>query len=122
MSKLPATEIVDLVKAIGATISVAGQVLADGKVDLRDLAKATDLFSALRKFTDVDYIQLMPEAKDLDAAELAQIAKAFKDAFDLPQDNIEILVEQGLSILVTVASLVYEFYEVLKPAQEPVAA
>lgn len=86
--------------SIGAKIgNVGGKVYADGKIGLSDLAHVPEFISALRKISEVDWRQVVPEAKDLQAEEVEELIFSFREEFNIPQTGSEIKIEEVLSII-----------------------
>jgi hypothetical protein len=103
-----------VVSASASLASIAGRILADGKVDFADLSQIPGLISALGGLGGIAYKEIVPEIKDLDPAELAELADVFAAAFDLADDTIEKRVEAGLKLVGNVVVSVTELLAVLK--------
>jgi hypothetical protein len=101
-----------LAGAVAKGASVAAKVLADGDVNLRDMVHVPELFSALRGLAGVNYLSVLPQLTDLDEAEKAELAADFRAKFDLPQDTVEVVVEQGYAILLEAIQAVLAFVKV----------
>lgn len=102
MSKqLPATAIIELVTAVGATISIIGSVLADGKVDVWDLMHLGKLAGTVSQFTKVQWAQVMPQLWDMDDQERAQVLEAFNKAVKLSNPSAQAMLKEGASIFLT---------------------
>lgn len=106
-----------LVEASCGVANVVGKVLEDGKVNIADLPNVFALLQALQRFSDIKYAELPAEIKDLDEKELAILADTFKKYFDLPQDNIEKAVEEGLTLVIQLFISIKKLTEVFKPAK-----
>ena len=72
-------------------------------------------WAELYDYNKYDYIvfmhddnYLLPEFKDIDATEIAQIEAHFKEKFDIPQENIEAAIESSLSIIQKVLGIIQE--------------
>lgn len=106
MAHLPATEVKKLVACIAGALTVGGQILADGKVGIGDLARLPQLLGELQGLTGVDYKAVLPQVADLDADELTDLATTFKAAFNLADDTVERVVENGIDIVLQVVQAV----------------
>lgn len=98
-TKLPVTELKDLATAIALSANAVDAVLADGKVDGKDLVRIPQLLMAVKAYTAVDLKEVLPEAADLDSMEGAELAAHFKAVFNLADDAKEAWLEKGLEIV-----------------------
>ena len=99
-------DIVNLKKVItiGAKLgNVAGKIYEDKVIDAKDLVAIPELVMIVPAFLDVKYNELLPEGKDLDNTEIAEILAHFNSEFDIPQDALETNIEKVLA-------LVYKIY------------
>lgn len=62
----------------------------------------------------VDFKQVMPEIKDLDAVEKATLLQSVKEKFDIVDDKLEAVIEEGLAILVDASALVQRSIDLSK--------
>lgn len=112
--KLSASELIKLAAAVGDTGSVLGDIFADGKVGVSDIARLGALASALKEFADVTWADVVPQSLDVSSDEVAAVAAAFKQHLNLADDNVERLVEQGVDVIVTVARAVQVVMDVIR--------
>lgn len=101
-------EVKELKEVLGFVCALAngiGEAAKDGKVSLGD---ATQLIPLLYKLpAAVDGMSEIPaEAKDLSQDEVDELAKYIKEELDLPQDKVEMAVEEGLDIALKLYALV----------------
>jgi hypothetical protein len=100
-------------KAIVVNIAAAAEcidaVMADGKVDFKDLPKLPALLSVFKGFAGVSFKDVPSEALDLDAAEAQVLADLFAKEFDIANDNVEATIEKGLYL---VKEILYAFASV----------
>jgi len=89
--------------------NIVGAALEDGKINMADVgllarlpAVAMGIFSAVSNVTDI-----RAELADLDPAEKAELVAIFKARFDIPQEKIEVVVEQAASLI----EVLYEGYK-----------
>lgn len=74
--------------------NIAGRAYEDGKISASDLPGAlVDGAKIVPKLMEAEWNQLIPEAKDLDESEQLQLLEHYKKEFDIPQDNIELTIE-----------------------------
>lgn len=92
--------------------TAAGKVLEDGVVDWRDTFQLPAFLGALKDVSKVDFKALVPEVKDLDEAEKADLSAHFQKTFDWPDDAVEGVVEQGLEIVLAALEAVLSFVRV----------
>jgi hypothetical protein len=81
--------------------NVTGAALEDGKINMADVALLARLpvvlpaaFSCVSNLTE-----LKEEFKDLTPEEVQELANHFKTRFDIPQYNIETVIEQAADLL-----------------------
>jgi cytochrome c556 len=103
-----------LVVSISAAASVVDAVLADGKVDFKDLPKLPALLGVLRTMAKVSWKDLPQEASDVDAAEAAKLADLFKREFNITSDSVEETVEQGFNIVLQLLSSLGSIMDVVR--------
>jgi hypothetical protein len=112
MQKLGVQEVKDLASAVAKTGAAAAKILADGQVTLSDTVHLPGVLAGLKGFADVEYLALLPELKDLDEAERAELAKDFQSKFDIPNDTVEAVVEQGYALLLEGLDAVMAFLKI----------
>jgi hypothetical protein len=101
--------------SVGAALgSVAGATMADGKVDVKDLALLPRLIPVFPALLAIDFAQVVPEAKDLSEAEALELVEHYKQQFDIPQDDLEVKIETVLSLCVRLAGIVGELIAAFK--------
>lgn len=112
MQKLGIQDIKALATAGAKMGTATGKILEDGKVDWRDTMHVPSVLGALKDLSSVDFGQVLPQAKDLDDAECAELAAHFKATFDLPDDSVEVVVEQGLELVLMALQAILAFAKV----------
>lgn len=112
MQKVGIANLTILTMGVGELATVGGKVFENGRVDLGDIMHLRSAMSALKKFTDVDYKALWPEAKDIDAEEAEALSSLFEEVFDLPPalDSVESIVEAGLAYLLDFVDLLMRIF------------
>jgi hypothetical protein len=98
-------ELGEVLKFVCALANGIGEAAKDGEVSLGD---ATYLIPLLYKLPSaVDGMSELPaEASDLSDDEIAALVAMIKDELDLPQDKIEVAVEDGLDLAIRLYALV----------------
>ncbi|MCK5609729.1 hypothetical protein KAR91_48090 [Candidatus Pacearchaeota archaeon] len=91
--------------------NVAGHWASPGGKGPLELLRLTDEVMVL---PSVEYRQLDDELKDLSVAEMAELQAHVAQKFDIPQDNVEGLVEHGLAMGWKVASLIQDGLKMAK--------
>lgn len=82
---------------VGGEIAIIAKDPLAGIVDkLKPASKILDEVYALFK---TDFKAVIPEYKDIDSVELAQIYEHFRIKFDIPQDRVEEIVERAFAVL-----------------------
>lgn len=91
------TKVLDLVIESG---NVSGNIIAlpEGKW-YEKILPAVKLIDEIASLFSVTWNQVIPEFKDLSDNEKEILKKHFIEKFDIPQDNIEIIIEDSLSLL-----------------------
>ncbi len=110
-------DIANLKKLIGPTAKLAtsiGGILADGQVTLGDMRYVPDIFSALRGYAGLDYTVVIPELKDLNDVEREELAKLFRDNFNISAETVEAVVEQGFDLLLMALQAILTFVTIGK--------
>jgi hypothetical protein len=72
----------------------------------------------LRQLSGIDFSKVMPEFKDLDAVERAEILALFESKLDLRDDQLEAVIEKGVSILERAAGIVEDTLALIKEAKK----
>ena len=100
--------------------SVAGKVLADGKVGLSDVQYLPQLFFALKGLSSLNLKEVLPEAKDLSEEEKQELSALFKEKLELPasEASVEEVVEQGLEVLLQAVQAVLGLIEVVRKVKK----
>jgi hypothetical protein len=98
-------ELGEVLKFVCALANGIGEAAKDGEISLGD---ATHLIPLMYKLpAAVDGIAELPaEASDLSGDEIAALVAMIKDELDLPQDKVEMAVEEGLDLALRLYSLV----------------
>lgn len=65
--------------------------------------------------------QVIPELSDLDDVERASLMAYAKEKFDIADDKLEMVIEEGLAILVDAYSIVQRSIKLVKAAGAPAA-
>lgn len=109
-----------VLSAVAESGSVAGSVLADGKVGLSDVQYLPQLFFALKGLSSVNLKEVLPEAKDLSEEEKQDLAALFKEKLELPSSEagIEQVVEQGLEVLLLAVQSILGLVDVVKKVKQ----
>ena len=101
--------------SVGAVLgNIAGESLADGKVDVKDLALIGKLLPVFPALLAVDFKAVVPEAKDLTEAEALELVEHFKAEFNIPQEAVEYKIEAVLGLCVRLAGIVGELVNLFK--------
>lgn len=118
MQALGITEVKELATAAAKLGTAAGKVLADGKVTLADTVHVPGILSGLKDLSGVEFSKLVPEMKDLDEAEREELAAHFSATFDIPNDTVEAVVEQGLALVLMALEAILAFVQVGAKAKQ----
>lgn len=98
-------EIGEVLKFVCALANCIGEAAKDGEVSLGDAAHLIPLLYKLP--AAVEGISEIPaEASDMSGDEIAALVAMIKDELDLPQDKIEMAVEEGLDLSLRLYALV----------------
>jgi hypothetical protein len=107
---------------VGAVLgNVAGESMADGKVDVKDIMLVGKLATVFPALLAIDFKAVLPEAKDLSEAEAMELVEYFKAEFNIPQDDMEVKIETVLSLCVRLAGIVGELVALFKKPEAPQA-
>jgi len=77
-----------------------------------------NLTDELMSFQNVDWSKVIPELKNLDQEGKYALQKAAKDKFDLKDDNIEFIIEEAISVLLSAGYLVKRCIDLKKKVSE----
>ena len=94
--------------------NVAGKVYEDGKITVADVGHLMMVLDELTALGSVDFSLVPKEAKDIDAAEVAQLSEHLKTKFDIPQDQIEQKIEEGVGLLARLVKDSVDVYAYIK--------
>ena len=112
MATLGITEVKELATAAAKLGTAAGRILEDGKVGLADMVHVPMILGGLKDLSGVEFASLLPELKDLSEGERDELAAHFGALFDLPNDGVEAIVEQGLAIVLMALEAILAFVKV----------
>lgn len=73
-----------------------------------------NLTDELMAFQAINWSEVIPELKDIDADEKRELQKIASEKFDLRNDNIEFIIEEAVSILLSAGYLVKRCIELKK--------
>lgn len=82
-----------------AELSTGIASIVEGGLALSDLKHVPKVISGIRHASKVKLAEVIPQAKDLDDAEKVELSALFKESFDIVNDDIEKVVEEGLAIV-----------------------
>lgn len=100
---------------VAATLgNISGEALVDNKIDRKDLALLPSIVPMFTALLAIDFMAIIPEAKDLSQAEAEELVAHFKEAFNIPQDSVEVKIETVLGICVKVSGMVIELIAMFK--------
>lgn len=94
--------------------NVAGHAYEDKKITVADAGHLMMLLDELTALGSVDFAAVPKEAKDLDAAEVAALTEHLKTKFDIPQEDIEQKIEEGVALLARLAKDAIDVYAYVK--------
>jgi hypothetical protein len=110
--KLGIENLKKVVKLIAALAGVGDKIGHDTSVSR--WGNLFELIGAVREIAGLQWSQVLPEIKDLDAVERAEIEKVFKDQFDLVDDKLEAAIEKGIAIAEKQVAVVQEASDLVK--------
>jgi len=103
---------IDKVKVLlGAVIefgNVTGEVMEDGKFTVGDITPIITLWDDIKAIVEVDKKEMSAQFLDIDEVERAELGVFIKEKFDIPQDEIEQKIEQGLTIALKLVEIGFE--------------
>lgn len=97
-----------LTKSAGVIGSAAVKI-PEGGINADDIVYAIDIVKEIPNLATVKYSELNAERKDIDVEEKARLAEAFKESFNLDNDSLEDLVEEGVDILFAFVKFISRF-------------
>lgn len=101
--------------SVGAKIgNIGGMTFQDGQINKDDLLVLPSFFELFPTLIAVQWTQIVPEAKDISESESAELIDWFKYEFNIPQDNVEVTIEQALSLINTVAQFIVNIIKAFK--------
>jgi hypothetical protein len=103
-----------VIKAVAEVGNMIGGVLEDGKFTAADTKEVEHLWPIITELSTTNYSLILPEIKDVDAAEGQEIIACFTEDFDIPQDNIENPLEYILKFLSMGIAFVIELIKMIK--------
>jgi hypothetical protein len=77
-----------------------------------------NLTDELMSFQSVEWDKVIPELKSLDQDGKNALQKAAKDKFDLKNDNLEFIIEEAISVLLSAGYLVKRCIDLKKKVSE----
>ena len=93
-------ELVGFVLSVGEGVAA----LADGGVSFSDVVKFVE--AARRAPAGIGGVgMVLPELKDLDEAEKAELKKFVEEDFDIPQDSVELAIEAAFKVGIDLSDL-----------------
>ncbi len=108
MTKLGVKETKDLVISVAKFGTAAGKVLEDGKISIMEyplfFAPVSSLSDALQGAS-----QIPAELADLDNLEIEDLEKTFKDEFNIPEDAVEAVVDDAITLAGNIAAFILHF-------------
>ena len=105
-------DIKKFVEAVARSATAIGKILADGEVNWKDMVYVPDLFMGIRSFAGIDYKAILPQSKDIDDTERAELAKLFRDRLAIDGGTTEATVEQGFELILMALQAIFAFVEV----------
>lgn len=97
----------EMLKFILKLAEAAGKSLADGRIGVADIFYVFGVLQTIGPAIE-GIVQIPGELTDLDDAEKEELKKLIED-FDIPEDQIELLIEMGLKALVDALALIKFF-------------
>jgi len=94
--------------------NIVGLALEDGKLSLGDVSLVFRLIDELKGLIGVNWKEIPKEVTELDAEDLAKIKAHFVEKFDIPQDNIEEVIEKISGIIISAAEVGLNIYKLVK--------
>jgi len=117
------TNLLAMVSVIASIGNIGGKAYEDGKLDASDLPGAlVDGALIVPSLIQIQWNELIPEGKDLTAEEQSQLIAAYKQRFDIPQDNLEVTIEDVLEDVALLVSLVKRNIDRIQRIKNPAVA
>lgn len=113
-------ELREMMTFFGQFATVTGEVTADGKVSLVELFKFATLWPVIAPAID-GYKAAIPELKDLDTFERAELVAEFSKALKLPEQTTETVFEEGADLALHIVQFIGKVRELRTAAAEAVA-
>ena len=89
--------------------NIAGKVFEDGKVSLVDVPQIYKLLPLLSQAKELDMEALKLEVKALKKEEVLALVEELKVELDIPQDKVEVIIEQGLEAVINLLCFLLSF-------------
>ena len=95
-------EVLDFVISLGNAV---GESARDGEIDYSDVI---NFWEPISKISDAVYgsVDIPGEMSDLTSDQMAELVSYVKEKFDIPQENVEEIIEDSLSIGLSFISLI----------------
>lgn len=110
--KLGVENLKKVVRLIAVLANVGDKIGHDTSVSR--WANLFELIGAVREISGLQWSQVLPEIKDLDGAERAEIEQVFKEQFDLADDKLEAAIEKGIVIAEKQVAVIQEASDLVK--------
>lgn len=111
MEKLGVESIKEAILAVAETCSGIAAIIEDG-VSLSDLKHVPKVISGIKHLSKVKLAEVLPQAKDLDDAEKLELSAAFKASFDIANDDMEQVIEEGMAIVLEGLQAILSFLNI----------
>ncbi len=100
-------EIKEMLSFIFSLAEAIDKSVADGKISIADVPSFIDpIMKAQAAFMGLDKIKA--EMQSMDEAKKAELMEWAKEEFDLENDRLEYMIENGLSIGMSLANLLFK--------------
>ena len=110
-------------RATARVATSVGNALEDGKLDLNDLwSEGPTLVTSLWSLKDADFSAIKDEVADFDDKEKRELADVFSIEFDIVNDSVEYIVEQGVAIVIDLLNAIKRIIEIGKLRKEVMEA
>jgi len=100
--------------------NVAGDIVAMGPSAkwYQKVALCANVLDEIFDLTKVDFKVVIPELKDIDESEKTDLIEWGKEKFDIPQDEVEAVIEEGLGILMVNINAIQKDIEFAKKIKD----
>jgi hypothetical protein len=102
--------------SIGASLAMAAETSVpawkDGKLDAQDFAFLPDLFSIIGDIMALRFDQVVPEIKDLSAAEMVELGEFFKERLVMQDKSNEEALEAGLLKIMGTVKFIHDLMKI----------